>query len=212
MVPRSRWLFRALALLAVASPLVGPLHSTEAPASVSVAATWDTLMHQSSAAAVVTAAESRSVWEDGRIYTYTRVHVDRPVAGDVGTSADAWVRTMGGIVGKVGQIVEGEAAFAPGDVSLLFLRAGPAGSYVVTARGQGQFPVVKDEAQAPAHIVRSQAVGMLVPPRPEGRRPDSTCQTNAGQTARLAADVLHGRPVEDVAQQIAAEWGAAHAR
>ena len=72
---------------------------------------------------------------------------------------------MGGIVGKVGQIVEGEAAFAPGETSLLFLRPGPVGAYVVTARGQGQFPVVADDPQQPAHIVRSHAVGMLVPPR-----------------------------------------------
>jgi hypothetical protein len=149
----------------------------------------------------VTAAESRAVWEDGRIYTYTRVLVTRAVAGELTSGGDAWVRTMGGVVGKVGQIVEGEAAFAPGDKSLLFLRAGPVGAYVVTDRGQGQFPVVTDETQH-ARIVRSHSVGMLLAPRVQATT----------VAPRLAADVLHGRSVDDVAQEIAAAWVAAHAR
>jgi hypothetical protein len=189
-------------LVALAAPAIGPLVATDAPASVSIAATFDGLVHDSSAAAVVSAVESRAVWEDGRIYTYTRVRVSRAIAGELATGAEAWVRTMGGVVGKVGQIVEGEAAFAPGDASLLFLRAGPVGAYVVTDRGQGQFPVVSDDP-AHAHIVRSHSVGMLVAPR--------VLSTTTVQP-RLAADALHGRPVDDVAQEIAAAWGAAHAR
>jgi hypothetical protein len=208
MMMRSRSRPRAVGLLvALCSPfallLASLLFATDAPASVSVAATWDALLHDSSAAVVVTAVEGRPVWENGRIITYTRVHVDRPVAGDMGTGVDAWVRTMGGVVGKVGQIVEGEAAFAPGESSLLFLRAGPPGSYVVTSRGQGQFPVVADDPKAPAHVVQNHAVGMLVPPR--------AIPTTASPV-RLAADVMQGRPVDDVAHDIAAAWGAAHAR
>ena len=203
MKPRTRILPRAVAFfIALAAPSISPLVPTDAPASVSIAATFDGLLHDSSAAAVMTAAESRPVWEDGRIYTYTHVRVGRAVAGELTTGGDAWVRTMGGIVGKVGQIVEGEAAFAPGETSLLFLRPGPVGAYVVTARGQGQFPVVSDDPALPAHIIRSHAVGMLVPPR----------VLSASAAPRLAAEVFHGRPVDDVAQEIAAAWVAAHAR
>jgi hypothetical protein len=203
MKPRTRILSRAAAFfVALGSPFISPLIATNAPASVSIAATFDGLVHESTAAAVVTAAESRPVWEDGRIYTYTHVHIDQAVAGELGTGAEAWVRTMGGIVGKVGQIVEGEAAFAPGEASLLFLRPGPVGAYVVTARGQGQFPVMAANAQQPARIVRSHAVGMLLAPRVPATTP----------VPRLAAEVLHDRPVDDVAQEIAAAWGAAHAR
>jgi len=199
---RPRVLLRVGAFfVALGAPAIGPLASTRATASVSIAATFDGLVHDSTTAAVVTAVESRAVWEDGRIYTYTRVRVTRAVAGELATGGEAWVRTMGGVVGKVGQIVEGEAAFAPGETSLLFLRVGPVGAYVVTDRGQGQFPVVTDETQH-ARIVRSHSVGMLVSPRvlPTAAAP------------RLAAEVLHGRPVDDVAQEIAAAWGAAHAR
>jgi hypothetical protein len=202
---RAATLSMALAALCPSIALsLSSLLETSASASVSLAATWDGLLHESVAAAVVTSVESRPVWENGRIYTYTRVHVDRPVAGALGTGSEAWVRTMGGIVGKVGQIVEGEASFAPGESSLLFLHAGPVGAYVVTARGQGQFPVVADGV-APAHLVKSNSVGMLLDPR-------GATATAAVPAARLAADVVHGRLVDDVARDVAAAWGAAHAR
>ena len=127
-----------------------PALSADAPASVSIAVTWDGLLHESTAAVLVTSIESRPVWENGRIYTYTRVRVDRLVAGDLLGGGDTWIRTMGGVVGKVGQIVEGEAAFAPGESSLLFVHPGPVGAFVVTARGQGQFPLVAPGAKLPA--------------------------------------------------------------
>jgi hypothetical protein len=230
MMTRTRLLSRAAAfLVAISSPFIGPLSATNAPASVSVAATWDGLLHESSAAALVTTLESRPVWEGGRIYTYTHVHIDRAVAGELGTGSEAWVRTMGGVVGKVGQIVEGEAAFAPGDRSLLFLRKGPSGAFVVTARGQGQYPVVDDDPKQPPHVVQSHSIGMILPPRAVPVAPAGTTTPAApaasgapattGVTAssvtvaapRLAAEALHGRPVDDVAREIAAAWAAAHA-
>jgi hypothetical protein len=237
MMTRTRSLSRAAAfLVAISSPFIGPLSATNAPASVSVAATWDGLLHESTAAAMVTTLESRPVWEGGRIYTYTHVHIDRAVAGELGTGSEAWVRTMGGVVGKVGQIVEGEAAFAPGDRSLLFLRKGPAGAFVVTARGQGQYPIVDDDPKQPAHVVQSHTIGMILPPRAVAVAPAATpsgtttpvapaSPAAAGTSAptaitpssvavaapRLAAEALHGRPVDDVARDIAAAWAAAHA-
>jgi hypothetical protein len=178
--------------------LVCAIFATDARASVSIAVTWDGLLKESTAAALITSMEARPVWENGRIYTYTHVRVDRAVAGELASGGDAWIRTMGGIVGKVGQIVEGEASFAPGERSLLFVHPGPVGALVVTARGQGQFPVVADDPKQPAHIVRSQGTGMLLAPRIAA--------------PRLASDVLHGRPVEDVVGDIASAWGATHVR
>jgi hypothetical protein len=149
---------------------------------------------------VVTPIESRSVWESGRIYTYTRVSVDRVVAGEL-VGNDAWVRTMGGVVGNIGQIVEGEAVLAPGQ-SLLFVHAGPIGALEVTARGQGQFPIVTGDAKTPARVVRSHAMGALVAPQ----------VIVSSAATRLAADVLHGRIVDDVAGDVAADWSRLHAR
>jgi hypothetical protein len=153
---------------------------------------------------VITPVETRSVWENGRIYTYTRVHVDRAVAGDLASGAEAWVRTMGGVVGKIGQVVEGEAVLVPGQTSLLFLHRGPAeaaDAYEVTARGQGQF-VVTPDASSGSRLVRATPEAAIVLPhtRPPLAPP------------RLAVEVVHGRLLEDVAHEVATSWVAAHAR
>ena len=201
---RKRLAPRFLAFALALAPLVGAGAAVErtAHASVSIAVTWDGLLKESSAAVVATPVESRSVWENGRIFTYTRVHVDRSIAGDIATGGDVWVRTMGGVVGKIGQIVEGEAVLAPAHASLLFLHTGPVGGFDVTARGQGQFPVVVDATgAAPPKVVRSNSVGAIVAPR---------LPTPATTQPRLAADVLHGRAVDDAARDIAAAWSAAH--
>jgi hypothetical protein len=186
-----RSLLRACAFLGA---LVVVLVVGDARASVSIAATWDGLLHESTAAVVTTPAESRAVWEGGRIYTYTRLSVDRAVAGELATGSSVWVRTMGGVVGKIGQIVDGEPVFVPGQSSLLFLHPGPVGAYEVTARGQGQFPVVVDDPKLPARVVRSNSAGAILP------RPASL------GSPRLAAEALHGRPVDDAARDIAADW------
>jgi hypothetical protein len=159
------------------------------------------LLRESTAAAVVTPQAGLSVWEGGRIYTYTQVHVEQSVAGDA-PSGDAWVRTMGGVVGKVGQLVDGEAVLAPGQRSLLFLKSGPVGAFDITARGQGQFVVKNDDSSTPPYLARSRSVGTLVPPRP----------TSAGAPGALAADVVDGRPVGDVVRDVASGWGTLHAR
>jgi hypothetical protein len=189
----TRWLFGACAVLLVA------LVAADARASVSIAVTWEGLLRESTAVAVVVPVETRPLWENGRIYTYTRVRVDRAVAGEPG--AELWVRTMGGVVGKIGQIVDGEAVLAPGQASLLFLHPGPGTYWEVTARGQGQFPVVADDKAHPK-LVRSTAVGAIFAPRVAAGAPPPV----------LAAAFVHGRAVDDVAHDVAAAWGRTHAR
>jgi hypothetical protein len=199
---QARALVIVCAVAAASAGLAVGTVASDGYASVSIAITWEGLLRESTSAAIVTPIETHAIWEDGRIYSYCRVRVDRAVAGELAAGSEAWVRTLGGIVGKIGQIVEGEAVFAPGQPSLLFLRAGANGSLEVTARGQGQFPVVRDSANAPARVVRSGFAGALLPPR--------TVVSSA--TTRLAADVLHGRSVDDVASDVAANWGPMHAR
>jgi hypothetical protein len=190
--------------LAPACALVVGLFAADVRASVSIAVRWEDLLHESTAAAMVTPLEARSVWENHRIYTYTRVHIDRLLAGALTPGAEAWVRTMGGVVGPTGQLVEGEAVLTRGEASLLFVHAlpgRPAGTFDVTARGQGQFPLVADEKTAP-HLVRSNTMGALVPPR----APVST------PSGALAADVVHGRVVDDVARDVVSAWSRTHTR
>lgn len=169
-------------------------------ASVSIAVSWEALLARSSAVAFVTPVEASVVWENGRIFTYTHVSVDRALAGSLTTGGDAWIRTLGGVVGNVGQSVEGEAVLSPGARSLLFLRDGPAGAFDVTARGQGQFRVTSDP-NGLSHVVRNRAAGMLVPP----------ALPTPQVVPLLAADVLEGLSVEDAAQRVASAWPQSHA-
>jgi hypothetical protein len=189
---------RALLLAFVATILC---FVPRADASVSIAVQWTDLLARSSDAVVALPAETRAVWENGRIYTYTRVGVDRALAGQLHTGDEVWVRTMGGIVGDVGQHVDGEAVLIPGRPSILFLQPSGTGSYDVSARGQGQFPVVLDENKKPK-VIRSSSVGALMAPR--------------GQPLVVqlvfAAEKLHGRPLDDVARDIAADWDHAHGK
>jgi hypothetical protein len=201
-MPRTGLLPRIALWMALSSASVPVLSSPDAHASTSLAVTWEGLLRESTAAVVVTPLDSRAAWEDGRIYTYTRARVDRSVSGQLAALAEVSVRTLGGVIGKIGQSVEGEAVLVPQQPSLLFLHAGPAGAYDVTARGQGQFPVVMDDPKLPPRVVRSHAVGALLIPRvaPPLAAP------------QLAADFLHGRFVDDVARDIAAAWDRTHAR
>jgi hypothetical protein len=187
-------------MLALAAPALAVLVPAPAEASVSLAVTWDGLIGESTGAAIATAVESRPVWEGGRIYTYTRVRVERSVAGALSAGPEGlWVRTMGGIVGDIGQQVEGEAVLAPGAPSLLFLHPGPTGAFEVTARGQGQFPIVTTPSQAP-RVVRNGSMGLLLPRRvPVPLLPP-----------RLAADVLHNRTVDDAVREVADAWSRVH--
>jgi hypothetical protein len=189
--------------LALFAAALGPLFAVDASASVSIAVTWDGLLRESTTAAVVTAVEYRAVWENGRIYTYTHVRVDRAFVGNLATGGDAWVRTMGGVVDRVGQLVEGEAVLADGRPSLLFLHPGPVGAFEVTARGQGQLAIVADDPKLPARVRCNHAVGMLMSPR---------IAASAAAAPALAADVLDGRSVDDVARYVVAAWSATHAR
>jgi uncharacterized membrane protein YqaE (UPF0057 family) len=196
-----RWtLLCALALPPAAVGLALGL-CDEAQASVSIAVTLDYLVSQSTAACVVTPFEARTVWENERIYTYSHVHCDTPVGGSLGAGADAWVRTMGGIVGRVGQVVDGEASLTLGRPSLLFLRPLPAsespGGFDVAGRAQGQYAIRLDEKQKP-RLVQSASAGGVVAPRP-------------GAATPLATDVLHQRPLGDAARDITAAWGRLHA-
>jgi hypothetical protein len=160
---------------------LGAVAPREASASVSVAASLEDLARSSTVIARVTAQDRESAWEGGRIVTYNRVRIDAVIAGRAPAAArELRVRTLGGRVGDIGQIVEGEAAFLPGETSLAFLTpmASPTAEatpkVVVVGRAQGQLVVRRDVHGR--EIVRVGAVGELVdkrvrpPLKPAGRR------------------------------------------
>jgi hypothetical protein len=151
--------FLAASLIALPPLTTFPL---QAEAHTARALTLDDLMAISTYVVVATAGERRSVWEDlpsgRRIVTYTRLAVERAVAGAPGT--ELWVRTLGGAVGNIGQAVPGEAQIATGSRSLLFLYEA-SGVVVVAAMAQGHYPIVADD-KGVARLAPSPDTGMLV--------------------------------------------------
>lgn len=141
----------------------------EASASVSVLMSVDELVDVSSDVVIATAVERKSQWEDlpsgKRIVTYTRLVVDESVSGT--GRAEIWVRTLGGKVGKIGQLVSGEAEIALDSRALLFLAQVDDGSgrdvTIVAGMAQGHFPI--DEAGNEPRLKASPDAGLLLPRR-----------------------------------------------
>ena len=97
---------------------------------------------------VGTPLEAIGRWEEvgksRRIVTYHRIRIDRGLGSKGPSETELWVRTLGGRVGDIGQIVHGEAALAHGEGAVLFLAPGKDGILGVTAMSQGHFPLQAD--------------------------------------------------------------------
>jgi hypothetical protein len=209
-----------LSLVLAGAAAAGVTTASDARASVSIAVGFDALVKDADAVAIVTPLEQKSVWEDGRIYTYTRVKVEQGVAGSLATSSETWVRTMGGVVGKVGQLVDGEPVFVAKKPSLVFLHRFQETAFEVSARSQGQYPVVLDDAAKLRKVVRSANVGVLLPPKAKSAEPikEGAVRPQSGGQAgaldvpkmRLAGEVLHDRPLDVVTREIATAWKRLH--
>ena len=82
------------------------------------------LVQQSRTVVVATPLGGSSSWErvggSRRIVTRTRIRVDQLVRGQDPDSSEMVVRTLGGSVGKIGQLVEGQAELRAGQSTLLF--------------------------------------------------------------------------------------------
>ena len=193
--PLAIGLAAALAFFAV-SPgrLAGP---PVAEASVSLAVTLDELVSHADLVLVGRATERHSEWEDigegRRIVTYTRIELVRTMGGT--PPEQLWVRTLGGVVDRIGQQVEGEARLPVGSRALLFLTRAPDDAWVVTARAQGHFPLVATR-DGKTRLRRSPDVGAIV-----ARKGPST----------PAHEVLVGRELEAALRAVRSTWTERHA-
>ena len=197
----------------MALPLASVTHSREARASVSFAVGYDEMVTDADAVAVVTPIDQRSVWEDNRIVTYTRLKVEENVAGQTSAGTEVWVRTLGGAIGKIGQQVDGEAVFVHGKSSLVFARLRSPGTFTVVARAQGQFPVLVDAQTKRKSVMKNANCGVLLPRIQQTTStvgPVARQARNTGMTTIVAVDALHGRMLEDVTRDIAAQWKRLH--
>ena len=191
-----------IAVLAMGAPFaLAFTAASERPASAStvLALTLDDLVVKSDVVVLATAKSRTARWEEGRIVTYTTVVVDAPVSNGPAAGDSLVVRTMGGVVGDVGQKVFGEAVLPIGAQTMLFLRDLPKpiaasalpGARSVTGMAQGTLPVVigADKVQRIGPSATSLA---LVPP------------TNPKSVPANVATA--GRPVKDVVVELRALW------
>jgi hypothetical protein len=159
----------AIALGAALVAAAAGFDTERASASVSVLMTLDELVGESDQVAIGTAVEHTSRWEDlpsgRRIVTYTRVSIDETLSGN--TRGEVWVRTLGGVVDKIGQAVSGEAQLVPNQRALVFLSDVDDGSgktvTIVTGMAQGHFPL--DESGSEPKLKASPDRGGLLPRR-----------------------------------------------
>lgn len=112
---------------------------------------------------------SRWTADRRRIVTDVRVEV-----------ADTWkgslrktiiVRTPGGVVGDIGQRVDGLATFKPGEEVVLFLERRPDDSFIVSGAAQGKFGVRRSADGKGAFAVPDPNVGEAVIIDPLTRQP-----------------------------------------
>jgi hypothetical protein len=179
-------------LLGLAAATAGAFVPRPAGATVARALSLQDLLRASRQRVLVTPVDQSALWERlggrRRIVTYTVLRVDDDVDGRSAVGGELAVRTLGGQVGDIGQVVHGEAAFVPGERSTVFLEELGRGVYAVTGMAQGQYPTWPDEDGA-ERLHMSPHVGPLVRP---------------GDAAVLR---LHGQKLGDVRRMILRELG-----
>lgn len=132
-----------LALGATGSVL---LRSGTGGASLARAVSLPELVSGSERALIGTTLGAESRWARvagrPRIVTESRVRLHEALGGPA--EAEVLVRTLGGKVGDIGQVVHGEAVLLVGEAALLFLARSPDDVLGVTAMGQGHYPIRAD--------------------------------------------------------------------
>jgi len=197
----SMWKRLSLALLAAAAvtllgPTDGGLGLRPARASVAVAYELDELVDLAALAVVARASERHSQWErvagSRRIVTYTKLDLLETIYRRAKQQPEArqtvWVRTLGGVVGHIGQQVGGQPRLRLGQRALLFLMPSDGSAMVVAGAAQGHFPVREPVVEgARAQLELSPALAMLVS-RKHGR--DTVQRTLRGADLADAVDLI----------------------
>lgn len=147
-----------------------------AAASLARAVALSELVSRSQHVLVAEPLDGESVWEQvgkrRHIVTYTRVRALELLGGQAPPHEELMVRTLGGRVGDLAELVHGEATLTLGARSVLFTMPSR-GALTVTAMAQGHYPLVRDQVGA-ERLQRSPAAVELM------REPGSAVQRLSG--------------------------------
>ncbi len=118
-----------------------------ATAGVARALSLRELVRASDRCLVATTLSAEGRWQHvggrRRIVTTSRLRIDEVVGGPA-DGAEIMVRTLGGQVGDIGQVVHGEAVLLLNQPMLVFLTPTAEGVFAVTALAQGHYPIQRD--------------------------------------------------------------------
>ena len=185
------------ALVLIGWPVPSPLAPRSASASTLVQLSLGDIVRLATAVVAGTPLDSLSVWEDTdtargqRIVTYTRVRVDQLFDGTA--AREIWVRTLGGVIGDIGQRVDGEAILVRGQPGLFFLRQLAAGPLGVVGMSQGHLRLEGVAVTPTARVLRLPSFARMV------ERPGV-----AGGDTSVGLQALHGQTLEQATRLIRA--------
>lgn len=124
-----------------------------AAAGVMIPASLRELVETSEHVVVATPRVGDSAWEEiggsRRIVTYTRLTIEEVLDERAPADSELMVRTLGGQVGPLGQVVHGEAELRRDEVCVLFLKDRRDGTFRVTGLAQGHYPLTLDATGTP---------------------------------------------------------------
>ena len=143
--------------------------STLANASTARRATLSELVKHSSLVAVGTVASKTSAWEKTSIYTTWEFLLEEVWLQD--TTVDpaklaltdktptVSVKTLGGVVGEIGQTVPGSPKLIRGQTYLLFLTNSPQESFYIVGLSQGAFETEGDQLKQLSELGEMKLIG-----------------------------------------------------
>jgi hypothetical protein len=165
-----------------------------ASATMARAVTLPELVGLSQFALVGMATDASSRWETvgqtRRIVTYVQVEVTQPIDGRPPPQTSVLVRTLGGRVGDIGQLVHGEARFELGAPAVVFIGPDSDGVLGITAMAQGHYPLGADPGDA-VRLRASPHVPALI--RVDGSAVQRLVRRTVVEAETLVSDVLHAR-------------------
>lgn len=106
------------------------------------------LVSRSKHVVVATPRVADSTWEEiggsRRLVTYTRMTIDDALDERAMSDSEVLVRTLGGRLGPLGQVVHGEAELRRDETSVVFLKARQDGTFHIAGLAQGHYPLLTD--------------------------------------------------------------------
>jgi hypothetical protein len=131
------------------------------PAAVVERMSLEGLVARSQVIAHARVARTSAAWDNltGVIWTHSELVLQEGLKGRPGNLIR--VSEPGGVVGEVGQSVEGMPRFIPGEEVVVFLYRTPQGLWRVRGLGQGKFTVLSNPTNS-EQVVRSNMAGLTV--------------------------------------------------